>query len=72
MSRCSHLTCYRGIDSESDASMFMEYMENAPEPNWQVVCEQHVREENPHIELTEEIKELPAETLTHIKDELAE
>lgn len=67
MSHCACPGCARN-DGPSNDSLYYEYMSRSD--TWCVVCEKHVDDDKPTVELTDDVKQIPVGTLTQIKNDL--
>jgi hypothetical protein len=61
MTDCCNPGCHRNDRQEGETLNF-EYLPR--EDTWVPVCDRHLNEDNPNLELTDEVKETSAEVLT--------
>lgn len=70
MSHCANPGCVESDVNGNGRTMYLEYMER--DGVWVVVCDKHADHSKATIELTDEVKDIPVETLSQIKDDLLE
>lgn len=66
---CCNPSCVSNNDARDDV-MHLEYADHSE--TWIPVCDSHVMDDRPSVEITQCVESIPAEVLTHIKEELAE
>ena len=69
MTVCCNPGCVHNDDQRDDV-MHLEYIER--DDVWVPVCEKHVMDNRPTIEKTGCVGSIPADILTHIKEELSD
>jgi hypothetical protein len=70
MAHCYSPGCSRNDVTNSDQTLYFERLPN--NDVWVVVCDKHADHDHATVELTDDVKQIPTETLSHLADELAE
>jgi len=69
MTQCSHPGCHSN-DTINNDTLYFEYMDH--DDSWVPVCVKHIRDDRHNIKITDEMKDVRFDVMTHIKDELTD